>query len=280
MTQPAMYDVIDTKRGCARPTPKPHRPWRHLDEGGRGRPARLPGPAGAGVQRGQGTGAVHAEPSPSVETEQSLPSKLVTAVPAQTLARIGDAFTTLPDGFTPHPAYCPCSSAARRSRVRAASTGHSPSCWPSARAGARGPHDPPVRAGLRRGTFTQRHSVLIDPRQRVEYTPLNHIPGGDPDHAGRFMVYDSPLSEYAVVGFEYGYSVGDPDALVLWEGPVRRLRQRRPVDRRRVHQLRRGQVGSNLRCRHVAPPRPRRPGPRPHVGAASSASFNCARRAR
>ena len=73
------------------------------------------------------------EPSPSVETEQSLPSKLVTAVPAQTLARIGDAFMTLPDGFTPHPAYCPCSSAARRSRVRAASTGHSPSCWPSAR---------------------------------------------------------------------------------------------------------------------------------------------------
>ena len=67
----------------------------------------------------------------------------------------------------------------------------------------------------RRGTFTQRHSVPIDRTDGSEYTSLNHL---SPEQPGRFNVYDSPLSEFAVLGFEYGYSVGNPDALVLWEG--------------------------------------------------------------
>ncbi|MFT4086570.1 MAG: multifunctional oxoglutarate decarboxylase/oxoglutarate dehydrogenase thiamine pyrophosphate-binding subunit/dihydrolipoyllysine-residue succinyltransferase subunit, partial [Gordonia sp. (in: high G+C Gram-positive bacteria)] len=66
----------------------------------------------------------------------------------------------------------------------------------------------------RRGTFTQRHSVLIDRENGSEYTPINKVAAD----GGRFMVYDSPLSEFAVLGFEYGYAVGNPDALVLWEG--------------------------------------------------------------
>jgi 2-oxoglutarate decarboxylase len=65
----------------------------------------------------------------------------------------------------------------------------------------------------RRGTFTQRHSVLIDRKTGVEYTPLQNLS----DDQGRFMVYDSALSEFAAVGFEYGYSVANPEALVLWE---------------------------------------------------------------
>ncbi len=65
----------------------------------------------------------------------------------------------------------------------------------------------------RRGTFSQRHSVLFDHQTGEEYAPLAHL---GPDQ-GKFWVYDSSLSEYAAMGFEYGYSVGHPDALVCWE---------------------------------------------------------------
>lgn len=65
----------------------------------------------------------------------------------------------------------------------------------------------------RRGTFNQRHSVLIDVETAAEHTPLQHIA---PNQA-RFGIYDSVLSEAAVLGFEYGYSRDYPDALVLWE---------------------------------------------------------------
>jgi 2-oxoglutarate decarboxylase len=65
----------------------------------------------------------------------------------------------------------------------------------------------------RRGTFTQRHSVLIDRNSGDEYTPLRTLT--DTPHT--FMAYDSLLSEFAVMGFEYGYSVVRDDALVCWE---------------------------------------------------------------
>ncbi len=71
----------------------------------------------------------------------------------------------------------------------------------------------------RRGTFTQRHSVIIDRKTGAEFTPLDLLtvnPDGTPT-GGKLMVYDSALSEYAAVGFEYGYSVGNQDALVMWE---------------------------------------------------------------
>ena len=64
-----------------------------------------------------------------------------------------------------------------------------------------------------RGTFSQRHSVLIDQETEERYVPLNHIRGGQPE----FEVIDSLLSEEAVVGFEYGYSLAGPQTLVLWE---------------------------------------------------------------
>ncbi len=65
----------------------------------------------------------------------------------------------------------------------------------------------------RRGTFNQRHSVLIDVEDASEYTPLEHVTA---DQA-RFEVYDSMLSEAAVLGFEYGYSRDFPETLVCWE---------------------------------------------------------------
>jgi len=64
-----------------------------------------------------------------------------------------------------------------------------------------------------RGTFSQRHAVLIDQANQNEYTPLNNI---QPDQA-RIEVYNSLLSEVGVLGFEYGYTLADPRTLVLWE---------------------------------------------------------------
>ena len=64
-----------------------------------------------------------------------------------------------------------------------------------------------------RGTFSQRHSVLIDQESEARYVPLNNIRDGQ----ARFEVINSMLSEEAVLGFEYGYSLAEPTALVLWE---------------------------------------------------------------
>ena len=62
-----------------------------------------------------------------------------------------------------------------------------------------------------RGTFSQRHSVWVDQTNGEKFIPLRTIPGG------RFEVRDSPLNEFGVLGFEYGYSISDPRTLVLWE---------------------------------------------------------------
>ncbi len=66
----------------------------------------------------------------------------------------------------------------------------------------------------RRGTFSHRHAVLYDPETRQRYTPLNHLESGQ---KAKLWVYNSHLSEFAVLGFEYGYSLDASDALVLWE---------------------------------------------------------------
>jgi 2-oxoglutarate dehydrogenase E1 component len=74
----------------------------------------------------------------------------------------------------------------------------------------------PVRLSgqdVERGTFSQRHSVLIDQESERRYTPLKHV---SPDQA-RFEVINSMLSEEAVLGFEYGYSLAEPNALTMWE---------------------------------------------------------------
>ncbi len=66
----------------------------------------------------------------------------------------------------------------------------------------------------RRGTFTQRHAVLRDEQTGERYVPINHV---RPNQPGRLEVWDSPLSEFSVMGFEYGYSRANPRCLVLWE---------------------------------------------------------------
>jgi 2-oxoglutarate dehydrogenase E1 component len=67
---------------------------------------------------------------------------------------------------------------------------------------------------VQRGTFSHRHAYLVDQVNQGEYVPLNNIRAGQP----RFEAFNSLLSEFGVLGFEYGYSLADPRTLVLWEG--------------------------------------------------------------
>jgi 2-oxoglutarate dehydrogenase E1 component len=67
---------------------------------------------------------------------------------------------------------------------------------------------------VQRGTFSQRHAVLVDQENQAEYVPLNNLRDGQ----ARFEVFNSLLSEFGVLGLEYGYTLADPHTLVLWEG--------------------------------------------------------------
>jgi 2-oxoglutarate dehydrogenase E1 component len=119
----------------------------------------------------------------------------------------------VPDGFTVHP------KLVQLLQRRAAMASQGGIDWAMGELIALGSlllEGRPVRLSgqdTRRGTFVQRHSVLIDRETGAEWTPLMHL---EEDQA-RFWVYDSLLSEFAAMGFEYGYSVARPEALVLWE---------------------------------------------------------------
>ncbi|MGL5856918.1 MAG: multifunctional oxoglutarate decarboxylase/oxoglutarate dehydrogenase thiamine pyrophosphate-binding subunit/dihydrolipoyllysine-residue succinyltransferase subunit [Angustibacter sp.] len=166
----------------------------------------------AGSSTDTGTGAGLERPSAQVAGDRIVVSRPSAIEPA-VLHRIGDAFSATPDNFTVHPKLKQLLSR------RTAMTRDGNVDWATAELIAFGSllmEQTPVRlAGQdsRRGTFVQRHSVLIDARTAEEWTPLLYL---SPDQA-RFWVYDSLLSEFAAMGFEYGYSVERPDALVLWE---------------------------------------------------------------
>jgi 2-oxoglutarate dehydrogenase E1 component len=136
-----------------------------------------------------------------------------TAISADTLQHIGGAFVDKPEGFTLHP------KLAQLMDRRSAMVREGGIDWPMGELLAFGSllqEGVPVRLSgqdTRRGTFAQRHAVLIDKVTAKEWTPLNNL---SKDQA-RFWIYDSLLSEFAAMGFEYGYSVERPDALVLWE---------------------------------------------------------------
>ncbi|MDT0200976.1 multifunctional oxoglutarate decarboxylase/oxoglutarate dehydrogenase thiamine pyrophosphate-binding subunit/dihydrolipoyllysine-residue succinyltransferase subunit [Nocardioides sp. AE5] len=137
----------------------------------------------------------------------------VTHVSTDVLKRIADAYVTPPEGFTPHPKVMP--QLERRSKAIT----QGPIDWGTGEILAFGSllmEGRPVRlAGQdsRRGTFVQRFATIIDRKNADEWTPLRYLS----EDQAKFYVYDSLLSEYAALGFEYGYSVARPDALVLWE---------------------------------------------------------------
>ena len=109
-----------------------------------------------------------------------------------------------------------------------------------------------------RGTFSHRQAVLHDANTGETYTPLAHSAAGD---AATFEIYNSPLSETAVLGFEYGFSIAAPDDAGAVGGAVRRLRQRRAADRRPVPRRRPREVGAGLGRRAPAAARLRGQGP-------------------
>ncbi|MCM3846673.1 multifunctional oxoglutarate decarboxylase/oxoglutarate dehydrogenase thiamine pyrophosphate-binding subunit/dihydrolipoyllysine-residue succinyltransferase subunit [Pseudonocardia sp. DR1-2] len=152
--------------------------------------------------------------SPSIESEQLVPSDLDTSVPLEVVHRIGDVHVNLPEGFAVHKRVEPV----LRKREKMSREGDVDWAFAELLAiGSLAMDGRLVRLSgqdSRRGTFVQRHSVLIDRHTGAEYFPLRNLAEGQ----GRFLPYDSALSEFAAVGFEYGYSVANSDALVMWEG--------------------------------------------------------------
>jgi 2-oxoglutarate decarboxylase len=145
-------------------------------------------------------------PEKSVGTAQ-------TAVTPEVMKRIADAYVTPPEGFTVHPKVMP------QLQRRANAIADGPIDWGTGEILAFGSllmDGRPVRlAGQdsRRGTFVQRFATIIDRTNANEWTPLTALT----EDQAKFHIYDSLLSEYAALGFEYGYSVARPDALVVWE---------------------------------------------------------------
>jgi multifunctional 2-oxoglutarate metabolism enzyme len=210
-TQPVMYDLIDAKRSVRK----------IYTESLIGRGDITVEEAEAALRdyqeqlervfaetRDVSTAAPEAEPEPRPE-----PKPVDTSITTEVLKRIGESQINLPEGFTVHPRLLP------QLQKRAQMVSDGGLDWSMGETLAFGSlllEGTPIRlAGQdsRRGTFGQRHAVLVDRRTGEEHTPLAHLS----DDQAPFYVYDSLLSEYAAMGFEYGYSVARPEALVLWE---------------------------------------------------------------
>ena len=152
-----------------------------------------------------------------VAPEERIPvstgGEVVTAVPAERLRALNEELLQVPDGFTVHPKLL------RQLERRLETIDAGGIDWGQAEALAFASllvEGIPIRLtgqDTERGTFSHRHAVLHDVNTGETYTPLQRL-----DDAGAsFEIYNSPLSEYACVGFEYGYSVAASEALVLWE---------------------------------------------------------------
>jgi 2-oxoglutarate dehydrogenase E1 component len=156
-----------------------------------------------------------AEPRPA--REGRIPADtgeaVVTAVPAERLNALNEQLLEVPDGFEENQKLA---KQLERRRERMQEGGID---WGQAEALAFASlltDGIPIRISgqdTERGTFSHRHAVLHDQRTGETHTPLQHLP----DAKASLEIYNSPLSEYACLGFEYGYAVAAPDALVLWE---------------------------------------------------------------
>ncbi|WP_428341167.1 multifunctional oxoglutarate decarboxylase/oxoglutarate dehydrogenase thiamine pyrophosphate-binding subunit/dihydrolipoyllysine-residue succinyltransferase subunit [Mycobacterium sp.] len=221
MTNPYMYDVVDVKRGVRKTYTEALI--------GRGDISMKEAEDALRDYQGQLERVFNdvrelekhgVQASMSVESNQMLAAGLDTAVDKALLARIGDAFLALPEGFAAHPRVTPVLEKRREMAYEGKIDWAFGELLALGSLVAEGKLIRLSGQDTRRGTFSQRHSVIIDRQTGEEFTPLQLLTidkDGNPT-GGKFMVFDSPLSEYAAVGFEYGYTVGNPDALVLWEG--------------------------------------------------------------
>jgi 2-oxoglutarate dehydrogenase E1 component len=149
----------------------------------------------------------------SADAEED-PRRGVTGVDLAVLKDLGRKITKVPDGFRAHRTI----QRFLENRAKAIDSGVGID-WATGEALAfctllqEGHHVRLSGQDSERGTFSQRHSVLIDQEDESRYTPFNHL-GADQGH---YEVINSLLSEEAVLGFEYGYSLAEPNALAIWE---------------------------------------------------------------
>ena len=215
MTQPLMYQLIDAKRstrklytealvGRGDITQEEH------DNAVRDFQERLER-AFAETHAAQ-TSPIHvAAPE---QTQSAAPAFVVPNITPQVIELIGQAHENKPAGFTPHPKL---EQNVLQKRVEMSRNGGID--WGFGELIAFGSlvlEGAPVRLvgqDSRRGTFAQRHAVFFDQKTGQEWLPLANLS----ENQARFYVYDSLLSEYAAMAFEYGYSVEREEALVLWE---------------------------------------------------------------
>jgi len=157
------------------------------------------------------------QPEPPTRDDTHVPAatgdEVVTAVAADRLRALNEQLLRVPDGFAPHPKLM------RQLERRREALEEGGIDWGQAEALAFASllvEGIPIRLtgqDTERGTFSHRHDVLHDVNTGATFTPLQHL-----DEAGAaFEIYNSPLSEYACVGFEYGYAAAAPEVLVLWE---------------------------------------------------------------
>jgi 2-oxoglutarate decarboxylase len=141
-------------------------------------------------------------------------SDVATAITDEVVARVVDSQLNMPEGFTLHPRLAP-QLQRRADMVQTDVIDYG--MGEALAIGSLLTEGVPVRmAGqdTRRGTFGHRHIVIVDRNTGWQYKPLKQLYA---EGGGKLYVYDSPLSEFAAMGFEYGYSVARPEALVLWE---------------------------------------------------------------
>jgi len=159
--------------------------------------------------------AIGASTPPPAEDKPAadVSADVATAVPAERLRTLDAQLLEVPQGFTIHPKLL------RQLERRPKALEEGGIDWGQAESLAFATlavEGIPVRLSgqdTERGTFSHRHLVLHDAKNGQRWTPIQRLP----DATASFEVFNSPLSEYACVGFEYGYSVAAPDALVLWE---------------------------------------------------------------
>ena len=153
------------------------------------------------------------EPPVEARTRSDTGAQVVTAVAADRLLELNEQLLRVRDGFEVN------LKLARQLERRRDAMGDGGIDWGHAEALAFASlleEGIPIRLSgqdTERGTFSHRHAVLHDPRTGETYTPLQELPTA----AASFEIYNSPLSEFAALGFEHGYSIAAPDALVLWE---------------------------------------------------------------
>ncbi|WP_432487551.1 multifunctional oxoglutarate decarboxylase/oxoglutarate dehydrogenase thiamine pyrophosphate-binding subunit/dihydrolipoyllysine-residue succinyltransferase subunit [Kineococcus sp. SYSU DK018] len=226
MTQPLMYNLIEKKRSVRKSYTEQligrgDITVEDAEEALRDYSAQLERAfaetrnGGAAAGDGDSRGGLE-RPSAQEADDQAPHTTRPTAVDASVLEHIGEVQANPPEGFTVHPKLRQLLD----KRLQMVREGGIDWGWGELLAfGSLLMEGTPVRlAGQdsRRGTFVSRHAVLTDRVTGDEWTPLLYL-GREGAEQAKFWIYDSLLSEYAAMGFEYGYSVERPDALVLWE---------------------------------------------------------------